>query len=56
MIINNNNPFKSREVSEDFTFAVAGLYLHSNFRPRFLNFPIFKLLTIVNSFISWTYI
>ena len=22
-------PFKSREVSEDFTFAVAGLHLHS---------------------------
>ena len=24
-------PFKSREVSEDFTFAVAGLHVHSKF-------------------------
>ena len=55
-------PFKSREVSEDFTFAVAGLH----FRPRFLivfflvmlDFPLttLKVFTIVKGFLSWTYI
>ena len=30
-------PFKSREVSEDFTLAVAGLQLYYNFRFRFFH-------------------
>ena len=58
-------PFKSREVSEDFTFAVAGLLICiHNFRPRFLivfflvmldfPFPTLKVFTIVSSFLSWT--